>query len=90
MSEAPTKKSPNDFYFGRVIGEGSFSTVYLAKDSGNKKEVAIKVCSKALITREKKIQAIMREKEILRILGSNESEKAPYFVHLHSSFTVGH
>ena len=58
MAEAPTKKSPNDFFFGRVIGEGSFSTVYLAKDSGNKKEVAIKMCRKDLITREKKQQVL--------------------------------
>lgn len=31
------KKSADDFKFGRVIGEGSFSTVYLAKEvtSGN-------------------------------------------------------
>jgi len=87
--KAPNKKSPNDFYFGRVIGEGSFSTVYLAKDSGNKKEVAIKMCRKDLITREKKQQAIMREKEILCILGSKWSEKSPYFVRLYATMQDG-
>ena len=27
----PKKKEEMDYYFGRVIGEGSFSTVYLAR-----------------------------------------------------------
>lgn len=80
--EAPKKKSSNDYYFGRVIGEGAFSTVYLARDTGSKKEVAIKMCNKELIKREKKGQAIMREKEILCILGSKWNDKAPYFVRL--------
>lgn len=36
------KKTPSDFIFGKVIGEGSFSTVYLAKDVQTGKEVASK------------------------------------------------
>ena len=44
------------YLFGRVIGEGAFSTVYLARDRSSLKEVAIKVCSKELIIREKKQQ----------------------------------
>jgi len=81
-TEAPKKKSSSDYYFGRVIGEGSFSTVYLAKDASSKKEVAIKMCNKQLISRERKSQAIMREKEILCILGTKWNEAAPYFVRL--------
>ena len=27
----PRKKEERDYFFGRVIGEGSFSTVYLAR-----------------------------------------------------------
>lgn len=38
----PTKRSANDFRFGKSIGEGSFSTVYLAKDIHTKKEYASK------------------------------------------------
>jgi 3-phosphoinositide dependent protein kinase-1 len=34
------KKSAEDFIFGRVIGEGSFSTVYLAKEVNGTKEYA--------------------------------------------------
>lgn len=38
----PTKLSANDFRFGKSIGEGSFSTVYLAKDIHTNKEYASK------------------------------------------------
>ena len=34
------KKTPKDFIFGKVIGEGSFSTVYLAKDVHSNREFA--------------------------------------------------
>jgi len=34
------KKTPSDFIFGKVIGEGSFSVVYLAKDVQTHKEFA--------------------------------------------------
>ncbi|ENN73129.1 hypothetical protein D910_03408 [Dendroctonus ponderosae] len=76
------KKTPSDFIFGKVIGEGSFSTVYLAKDVQTGKEVAIKVLEKAHIIKEKKTEYVMREKESLRILGSS----CPYIVHLYSTF----
>lgn len=36
----PTRRSANDFRFGKSIGEGSFSTVYLAKDIHTGKECA--------------------------------------------------
>lgn len=38
----PAKRSANDFRFGKAIGEGSFSTVYLAKDIHSNKEYASK------------------------------------------------
>jgi hypothetical protein len=38
----PIKRSANDFRFGKSIGEGSFSTVYLAKDIHTNKEFASK------------------------------------------------
>lgn len=37
---APTRRAPRDYIFGKVIGEGSFSTVYLAKDIHTHQEVA--------------------------------------------------
>ncbi|OWF50313.1 3-phosphoinositide-dependent protein kinase 1-like [Mizuhopecten yessoensis] len=60
-----TKKTPNDFIFGKVIGEGSFSTVYLAKEIESGNEFAVKVLDKRHIMREKKTQYVMREKEVL-------------------------
>lgn len=62
------KRTPKDFIFGKVIGEGSFSTVYLAKDIHTSKEYAIKVCEKRHIIKEKKTEYVKREKEVLNML----------------------
>lgn len=83
---AALKRSPKDFIFGKVIGEGSFSNVYLAKDIHTDKEYAIKVCDKRHIIREKKTEYIKREKEVLNRLGSNQSTAAPFFVKLFCTF----
>lgn len=37
------RATPDDYIFGKLIGEGSFSSVFLAKDVKLNKEVAIKV-----------------------------------------------
>jgi hypothetical protein len=42
QQSVPIKRSANDFRFGKSIGEGSFSTVYLAKDIHTQKEYASK------------------------------------------------
>ncbi|XP_063975677.1 3-phosphoinositide-dependent protein kinase 1 isoform X2 [Diachasmimorpha longicaudata] len=62
------KRSPKDFIFGKVIGEGSFSTVYIAKDIHTSREYAIKVCDKRHIIKEKKTEYVKREKEVLNML----------------------
>jgi len=80
------KKCPNDFIFGRVLGEGSFSTVYLAKDIQTEKEFAIKVCEKRHIIREKKQQYVKREKEVLLLLSDHFKISAPFFVKLFCTF----
>lgn len=41
-----SKRSAKDFIFGKEIGEGSFSTVYLAKDIHSQKEYASKFVKK--------------------------------------------
>ncbi|KAK3091128.1 hypothetical protein FSP39_017304 [Pinctada imbricata] len=61
----PPKKTPNDFIFGKVIGEGSFSSVYLAKEVESGIEYAIKVLEKRHIMRERKTQDLKPENILL-------------------------
>ncbi|XP_046325903.2 3-phosphoinositide-dependent protein kinase 1-like isoform X1 [Haliotis rufescens] len=76
----PAKKTPNDFIFGKAIGEGSFSTVYLAKEVGVDKEVAVKVLDKRHIIKERKNEYVMREREVLMKLNH------PFFIQLFCTF----
>ncbi|KAK5642925.1 hypothetical protein RI129_009092 [Pyrocoelia pectoralis] len=80
--EAARKRSASDFVFGKVIGEGSFSTVYLAKDIHTNKEFAIKVLEKRHMIREKKMEYVLREKKMLQILSGCTN----YFVKLYCTF----
>ncbi|XP_050391920.1 3-phosphoinositide-dependent protein kinase 1 [Patella vulgata] len=79
-STTTTKKTPNDFLFGRQLGEGSFSTVYLAKELETGKEYAIKVLEKNHIIRERKSGYVMREKSVLLKLNH------PFFIRLYCTF----
>ncbi|CAL1540627.1 unnamed protein product [Lymnaea stagnalis] len=78
--KAKSKKTPNDFIFGKVIGEGSYSTVYLAREVSTQREYAIKVCDKMHLIRERKTHIVMREKEVLMKLDH------PYFIKLAYTF----
>jgi serine/threonine protein kinase len=42
-SQERPRATPDDFIFGKMIGEGSFSSVFLAKDVKTDREYAIKV-----------------------------------------------
>ena len=42
-SQERRRATPEDFLFGKLIGEGSFSSVFLAKEIKTGREVAIKV-----------------------------------------------
>ncbi|XP_055327459.1 3-phosphoinositide-dependent protein kinase 1-like [Paramacrobiotus metropolitanus] len=77
------KRTADDFIFEKVLGEGSFSTVYLARDIHTSKQYAIKVCEKVHIRREKKEAYIKREKEIMQLIGMHNS---PFFVKLFCTF----
>ena len=86
-TEKPRRARPEEFIFGKLIGEGSYSCVFLAKEVSTQREFAIKVCEKNQIIRENKSEYIHREKEIMLLL-SEFNEKRPYFVQLHSTFQV--
>uniref|UniRef100_A0A336LXS4 3-phosphoinositide-dependent protein kinase 1 n=1 Tax=Culicoides sonorensis TaxID=179676 RepID=A0A336LXS4_CULSO len=77
----PQRRTADDFRFGKSIGEGSFSTVYLAEDIHTRKEYAIKVCDKHHIIREHKQEYIKREREVLNLLSN-----CPGFVNLYCTF----
>lgn len=75
------KKGVRDFSFGRVLGEGSYSTVYLATDRQTLKEYAIKVLEKRHIIKEKKIKYVNIEKNTL-----NRLTEHPGIVRLYYTF----
>lgn len=39
-NESIPRRSESDYHFGRVLGEGSFSTVYVARELASRKEYA--------------------------------------------------
>jgi 3-phosphoinositide dependent protein kinase-1 len=75
------KKGVRDFAFGRILGEGSYSTVYLATDRQTLKEYAIKVLEKRHIIKEKKIKYVNIEKDTL-----NRLTEHPGIVRLYYTF----
>ncbi|KAI8630848.1 Pkinase-domain-containing protein [Xylariaceae sp. FL1651] len=77
----PVKKGVRDFSFGRVLGEGSYSTVYLATDRQTLKEYAVKVLEKRHIIKEKKIKYVNIEKDTL-----NRLTEHPGIVRLYYTF----
>jgi tRNA A-37 threonylcarbamoyl transferase component Bud32 len=60
--------TPKSYYFSAQVGEGSFSTVYEAFRTQDRKQYAIKVANKRQIQRERKVQYVVREKDIMATL----------------------
>ncbi|KAI0436866.1 putative 3-phosphoinositide dependent protein kinase-1 [Xylaria telfairii] len=77
----PVKKGVRDFQFGTVLGEGSYSSVYLATDRQTLKEYAIKVLEKRHIIKERKIKYVNIEKDTL-----NRLTEHPGIVRLYYTF----
>uniref|UniRef100_A0A667YL30 3-phosphoinositide-dependent protein kinase 1 n=1 Tax=Myripristis murdjan TaxID=586833 RepID=A0A667YL30_9TELE len=76
----PRKKRPEDFKFGKILGEGSFSTVVLAREQLTGKEYAIKILEKRHIMKENKAQYVKRERDLMSNLDH------PFFVKLYFTF----
>ena len=62
------KRNPVDFKFGELLGEGSFSTVYLATEKASQEQYAVKVLDKHHIVKERKTKYVKIEKDVLHRL----------------------
>uniref|UniRef100_A0A673XWF9 3-phosphoinositide-dependent protein kinase 1 n=1 Tax=Salmo trutta TaxID=8032 RepID=A0A673XWF9_SALTR len=73
-------KQPEDFKFGRILGEGSYSTVVLAREQATGKEYAMKILEKMHIRKENKAHCVTRERDIMSSLDH------PFIVKLYFTF----
>ncbi|KAI1732443.1 protein kinase domain-containing protein [Ditylenchus destructor] len=80
-----TNRTPRDFFFIKVLGEGSFSTVYFAKEVDTGDDYAIKVMMKSEIRREKKVRYVLREKDVMAALTYGYGGH-PFVVKLYCTF----
>jgi serine/threonine protein kinase len=74
--------SIRDFELLRVLGEGSLSTVILARRKATGTEHALKVIDKYYITRHNMTDAVIRERHVMDALDSD------WVVRLHFTFQV--
>ncbi|KAM5153017.1 3-phosphoinositide-dependent protein kinase 1 [Mantella aurantiaca] len=80
QTQQPRKKRPQDFKLGKILGEGSFSTVVLAKEVTTGREFAIKILQKRHIVKENKVPYVTRERDVMSRLDH------PFFVKLYFTF----
>ena len=84
------KKGVNDFLYGRLLGEGSYSQVKHATDRQTLKEFACKELDKRHIIKEKKIKYVNIEKDalnrltdhpgVVRLFYTFQDERKLYFI----------
>ncbi|KAJ3323214.1 pkb-activating kinase-like protein [Boothiomyces sp. JEL0866] len=67
-SEELRKRVPQDFVFGQLLGEGSYSTVLYCTEKNTPNEYAVKILEKQQIIREKKVKYVTIEKDVLHLL----------------------
>uniref|UniRef100_A0A4W5RJT2 3-phosphoinositide-dependent protein kinase 1 n=1 Tax=Hucho hucho TaxID=62062 RepID=A0A4W5RJT2_9TELE len=80
VSSPKLGKQPEDFKFGRILGEGSYSTVVLAREQATGKEYAMKILEKMHIRKENKAHSVTRERDIMSSLAH------PFIVKLYFTF----
>ncbi|KAH9967666.1 kinase-like domain-containing protein [Lactifluus volemus] len=81
-SSANGRLSADDFEFGDILGEGSYSTVIHGTHNATRQEYAIKVLDKGHLKRNNKLHTALAEKNTLVRLGSGH----PGIVRLHWAF----
>ncbi|PIL23529.1 transporter [Ganoderma sinense ZZ0214-1] len=83
VSSKPSRMvQPSDFYFGKELGSGSWSTVMEASHVNTGKLYAVKILSKAQLIKLKKVKYATIEKDALVKL----SGKHPGVVRMHAAF----
>eukprot|EP00455_Lapot_gusevi_P047416 TRINITY_DN6405_c0_g1_i1.p1 TRINITY_DN6405_c0_g1~~TRINITY_DN6405_c0_g1_i1.p1 ORF type:complete len:499 (+),score=91.16 TRINITY_DN6405_c0_g1_i1:115-1611(+) len=68
MAQQQNKKTPEDFEFNELLGEGSFARVVSARLIATGVEYAVKIVDKKFITKHNKQQSIMTERQCLNTL----------------------
>ncbi|KAJ0015850.1 hypothetical protein NQD34_014140 [Periophthalmus magnuspinnatus] len=76
----PRKKKPEDFKFGKILGEGSFSTLRVLNLTITISCFSVKILEKHHIMKEKKAQYVKRERDLMSDLDH------PFFVKLYFTF----
>ncbi|OMJ16696.1 3-phosphoinositide-dependent protein kinase 1 [Smittium culicis] len=74
------KRAVKDFHFGRILGEGSYSTVVEATEISTEKIYAAKILDKRHIIKEKKTKYVTIERNVLHKLNH------PFIINLHYTF----
>ncbi|CAI2355564.1 unnamed protein product [Caenorhabditis sp. 36 PRJEB53466] len=79
------RRSATDFTFSRTLGEGAYSSVFRCMENESTAEFAIKVIQKSHVLRHQKMDAIIREKNILQYL-TQTCLSHPFICQLYTSF----
>lgn len=75
------RTKPSDFEFLKVVGNGSFGKVYLARHLGEQKTYAVKVLNKQKVIEKNEARHVMCERQVLAT-----NNQHPFLVALHYSF----
>lgn len=63
--ERPRAFTRQSFEFGSVLGEGALAKVVHVRDIATQKEYALKILEKRFVTQRRKVQEVLRERELL-------------------------
>ncbi|CCD67851.1 3-phosphoinositide-dependent protein kinase 1 [Caenorhabditis elegans] len=85
IKEGCPKRTSNDFMFLQSMGEGAYSQVFRCREVATDAMFAVKVLQKSYLNRHQKMDAIIREKNILTYL-SQECGGHPFVTQLYTHF----
>eukprot|EP00911_Craspedida_sp_UC1_P001786 UC1_evm1s1362 len=57
-------RKPKDFVVSRTLGEGSYSTVFMAREKSTGRDFAMKILDKNHIKKENKVKYVKTEKDV--------------------------